>query len=241
MAERNPFFYKVDPEGNQLPYIDRATYDVVQDKETLVLKAVNGEIDMQERNIASLQNKAVFTDNRQKGNYGFYETIPSSMNTTIIALNLTHKDPTKRQVFQNKDFRIGLSHAINRQEVIDVVFVSQGEPWQAAPRKESELYSEKLAKQYTEYDARRANEHLDKVLPQKDGQGMRLGPDGKRFSFQIEAQGTEQIDSLVLLQGYLQKVGIDMQVKAEDRALLYTRKNANEHDAVIWGGDGGWT
>ncbi|CAA9575588.1 MAG: Oligopeptide ABC transporter, periplasmic oligopeptide-binding protein OppA, partial [uncultured Thermomicrobiales bacterium] len=50
----------------------------------------------------------------------------------MIALNLTHKDPVKRQIFGNKDFRIGLSHAINRQEIIDIGYVSQGEPWQSA-------------------------------------------------------------------------------------------------------------
>ncbi len=59
------------------------------------------------------------------------------MNEMIIALNLTHKDPTKRQIFQNKDFRIGLSYAVNRQEIIDVVFVGQGEAWQAAPRRDT--------------------------------------------------------------------------------------------------------
>ncbi len=49
----------------------------------------------------------------------------------------------------------------------------------------------------------------------------------------------ERVDSLNLVQRYWKAAGIDMQVKAEDRALLYTRKNANEHDAVVWGGDGG--
>ena len=43
----------------------------------------------------------------------------------------------KREIFNNKDFRIGLSHAIDRQAIIDSAFVGQGEPWQAAPRKES--------------------------------------------------------------------------------------------------------
>ncbi len=166
------------------------------------------------------------------------------MNQAAITLNLTHKDPVKRQIFQNKDFRIGLSHAINRQEIIDVVFVSQGEPWQLAPRKETPWFNERLAKQYTEYDLKKANEHLDKVAPQKDGEGFRLGPDGKRISFNVEvtagSPGAEAApQALELVQGHWRKVGIEMQVKNEDRALLYTRKNANEHDAVVWAGDGG--
>ncbi len=188
----------------------------------MVLKATNGEIDMQDRHINTLNNKAVFTDNMQKGGYHFFETIPSNMNQAAITLNLTHKDPVK-QLFQNKDFRIGLSHAINRQEIIDVVFVSQGEPWQLAPRKETPWFNERLAKQYTEYDVKKANAHLDKVAPQKDGEGFRLGPDGKRISFTVEvtagAPGAEAAPAaLEPGPGPLAQGRIEMQVKNEDRA-----------------------
>ncbi len=241
-AERNPYYFKVDPEGNQLPYIDRCTYDLAQDNEVVLLKAINGELDMVHSKVNNLQNKAVLTDNQQKGGYRFYETIPSSMNSCIIALNLNAKDPVKRQIFQNKDFRIGLSHAINRQEIIDVVFVSQGEPWQAAPRKETPWYNERLAKQYTEFDLKKANEHLDKAFPRKDAQGLRLGPNGQPIAFQVEVAGTVSpawLDTINLIKPMWQKVGVDIQVKNEDRALFYTRKDANEHDAAIWGGDGG--
>jgi peptide/nickel transport system substrate-binding protein len=164
------------------------------------------------------------------------------MNSAVISLNLTHKDPVKRQIFQNKDFRIGLSHAIDRQEIIDVVFVGQGEPWQAAPRKESALYSERLAKQYTEYDPKRAVEALDRAFPQKDGQGFRLGPDGKRISFTVEiTAGTAptRSDVMNLVRAHWQRVGVEVQVKDEDRALFDTRLGANEHDAAVWDGAGG--
>ena len=43
------------------------------------------------------------------------------MNSMVIYFNLTHKDKQMREIFQNKDFRIGLSHAINRKEIIDIV------------------------------------------------------------------------------------------------------------------------
>jgi peptide/nickel transport system substrate-binding protein len=241
-AERNPYYFKVDTAGNQLPYIDRVTYDVAQDVQTLVLKALNGEIDMQTHHIGTRTNKAVFADNQQKGGYRFFDTVPAGMNDVAIMLNLTHKDPTKRQIFQNKDFRIGLSHAIDRQEIIDVVFVSQGEPWQVGPRKESPLYNERLAKQYTEYDPAKANATLDRAFPQKDAQGFRLGPDGKRISFQIECSTVypDHVTVLTLIKGMWQKVGVEMQFKDEAPALFDTRRQANEHDAVTWeAGDGG--
>lgn len=241
VAERNPYYWKVDPEGRQLPYIDRLVAEIGDDVQVLVLKALNGEIDMQDRHIATLDNKAVFADNMEAGNYRFFDTIPSSMNTNAIAFNLTHKDPVMREIFQNKDFRIALSHAINRQEIIDVVYVGQGEPYQLAPRPTSPFYNERLAKQYTEYDPDLANEMLDAIFPEKNAEGIRLGPDGNPIVFNVEVDATQldRINVLELVKGYWEAVGIQANIVAEDRSLLYTRKNGNEHDVAVWGGDGG--
>ena len=129
----------------------------------------------------------------------------------------------KREIFNNKDFRIGLSYAIDRNAIIDSAYLGQGEPWQAAPRKESAYYNERLAKQYTNYDVAKANEYLDKAYPKKDDQGFRLGPDGKRISFSImviPALG-DWLDATQLVAQYWQKVGIDAQVQTVDRTLFY--------------------
>jgi len=241
VAERNPYYWKVDPEGNQLPYIDRFVAEIGEDVQVLVLRALNGEIDFQDRHIASLDNKAVFADNMAAGEYGFFDTIPSSMNHVAIALNLTHKDPAKREIYQNKDFRIALSHAINRQEIIDVVFVGQGEPYQLAPRPTSPFYNERLAKQYTEYDPNLANEILDGLFPEKNSSGFRLGPDGNPILVDVQVTNVNvtHVDSMELIKGYWEAVGIQTNVNSMDRSLFYTRKDANEHDVAVWGGDGG--
>jgi peptide/nickel transport system substrate-binding protein len=171
-VERNPYYWKVDPEGNQLPYLDAVVYDLHESVETMVLKALGGEIDMQDRHIAQDRNKAVFFDGQQKGNYKLFETVPSSMNTAVIALNLAHKDPAVREVFQDRRFRMALSHAINRKEAIDLLFVGQGEPAQVAPLKESPWYHERLKTQYLEYHPQRANQLLDEMgLTRKDSRG----------------------------------------------------------------------
>lgn len=241
VAERNPYYWKVDTEGRQLPYIDRLVAAIGDDSEVLVLRALNGEIDMQDRHIGTLDNRAVFFDNMETGDYGFFDTIPSSMNTVAIALNLTHKDPVMREIFQNLDFRIALSHAINRQEIIDVVFVGQGEPYQLAPRPTSPFYNERLAKQYTEYDPALANEILDDIFPDTNAEGIRLGPDGNPIVITVEVDASQaaRINTLELVENYWEAVGVQMNIRAQDRSLLYTRKDGNEHDAAVWGGDGG--
>jgi peptide/nickel transport system substrate-binding protein len=241
--ERNPYYWKVDPEGNQLPYIDGMTFDALDDAEVLLLKTMSGEIDMIQRSICTLANKPVLSDAQESGGYNLFEAVPSIMNTNVYQLNQSHKDLAIRDVFNNKDFRIGLSYAINRQEVIDAVYVSQGEPWQAAPRPESPLYSETMAKQFTEYDVDLANESLDKVLPEKDGDGFRLRPDGQRLTFVMEVQTggefPEMVDAANLVVGYWREVGVDAILKSEDGSLFNSRITANDHDAAVWPGGSG--
>ena len=60
IMERNPYFWQVDTEGNQLPYVDKLDWSVVNDGQALVLDAVAGNIDMQRRRIDSLSNKPIF-------------------------------------------------------------------------------------------------------------------------------------------------------------------------------------
>jgi len=241
-VERNPYYFKVDPEGNQLPYLDEVVFNEVQNNEVLLLQAMNGELDMHVRHINLDSNKAVLAENRESGGYRFFDTVQAIMNHAVVSLNLTHQDPVMREIFQNKDFRIGLSHAINRQEIIDAVFVSQGEPWQAAPRRETPFFSETLAKQYTEYDVDLANEHLDRVLPDKDSDGWRLRPDGERLTVIVEVPSggaSAPVDTMNLVVTYWQQVGVNAQLEPEDRSIFDTRRNANQHDCVVWQGAGG--
>jgi peptide/nickel transport system substrate-binding protein len=238
---RNPYYWKVDADGQQYPYIDRLTYTVFQDAAAMLLKATNGEIDFQMRHFNTLANKAVLFDNQKKGDYTFFDLVNGSSNKIVIHLNQTHKDKAMREIFQNKDFRIGLSYAINRKEIIDTVYMGQGTPAQPAPLADTPFYNKQLATQYTEYDVAKANEYLDKVMPKKDANGMRLRPDGKPFNFVLEISNAlqDQVDAGNMLVKYWKAVGVNAQAKPEDRALLYERKNGNDLDAMLWGGEGG--
>jgi peptide/nickel transport system substrate-binding protein len=244
VLERNPYYWKVDPEGNQLPYIDRVVFDIIPDPEVMLTRALNGDFDMHSRHFNTLANRAVLAQNRESGGYDFFELIPSEMNTNMIALNLTTENATLREIFNNKDFRIALSHAINRQEIIDVVYQGQGEPWQGAPRRESPFYDEQLAKQYTEYDPALANRILDEAgFPRGPG-GARLGPDGNPIVFNLSvATGfrPDQIDAMEMVVGYWSELGLNVQLQPEDRSLFVERKQNNEHEASVWSGDSGLT
>jgi len=243
VAERNPYFFKVDPEGNQLPYIDRVTYDVVGDTQGLVLKAINGDLDMQSYGLDGIENQAVLAQHREQGGYRLFRARPAYSNSMLICLNETVKDENLQKVFQNRDFRIALSYAINRDELNELIYAGLSRPYQAAPRPDTGLYDEVMATQYTEYDPAKANQLLDAAgFDKKDGDGFRLGPDGKRISFAIDALASRKyhVDALELIRKYWRDVGIDMQVKAIESSFAFARQLANDQQGLVWLGGGGY-
>ena len=68
IAERNPYYWKVDTEGNQLPYIDRVEVSIVQDAKLIPLKVIAGEIDAQFRPF-EFRDISLLLENQDKGDY----------------------------------------------------------------------------------------------------------------------------------------------------------------------------
>ncbi len=243
VAERNPYYWKVDEAGNQLPYIDKVTWDQVEDVETILLKAFNGEIDYMARHIGRPSNLAALTDNKERGSYDFYSVGDIPSNQSILMFNLNNPDPIKNEIVNTFEFRQAVSHAVDRQEIIDLVYLGAGTAAQTAPHKSAPFYQEKWAKQYTEFDPDKANALLDGMgLDKKDDEGFRLGPDGARFTLVFlvaDVFGLQFPDVMELVAEYAADVGLDFQVRASDRSRLQDLASSAEHDAYIWNCGGG--
>jgi peptide/nickel transport system substrate-binding protein len=237
---RNPYYWKVDTQGRQLPYIDKWVFTVSSSNEVMLAQVLNGQNDLVGRLINVPANKPVLAQSRKKGKYEFFQLDTSFMNQGLIMLNQTAQDPVLRQIFRNKDFRIGLSYAINRPEIVQTVFAGQGEPWQQAPKKDSPFYDAKMAKQYSQFSIAQANASLDKAgYPMKGG--ARVGPDGKPISFVIQcANNTPQMaQMLTLIQKTWNSVGIDISISNITEDLYFQREAANQHHASMFGASGG--
>lgn len=242
---RNPYFWQVDAEGNQLPYIDQLNAPIAQDVESLILAAIGGRIDFGLRHLDAPANRPVLAENREAGGYEFFEASSVGGTNMVINLNLTHKDPQMRDLFSQRDFRIALSLGMDRQEIIDTALLGVGEPWQQGPFEDHPNYHEQIATQFIEHDVERANELLDGIgLSERDADGIRLMEDGRPVSFQIDAIPTVQpefIDMLQIISQQWQDIGIDMDVNSLERTFFYERtSNSNDHDAAVWGGQANW-
>jgi peptide/nickel transport system substrate-binding protein len=241
-VKRNPYFWQVDGNGSQLPYVDRVNFTIYQDAEALMLDVVTGKVDVQDRHIDFLANKPTLTQNTKKGGYRLFELVNSNSQQVQIYLNMLHKDPAMRAMLGNKEFRQALSLGIDRQEIIELVYLGQSKPWQTGPRPEHPWYHEKLATQFTSHDPKQAGEMLDRLgYAKKDAQGFRLRPDGQKVFLAVDVipATPDQVDTLELVKRHWAAIGVDMKVNSIERSLYYTRGDNNDHDAATWVGPGG--
>jgi peptide/nickel transport system substrate-binding protein len=222
-AERNPYYWKVDPDGRQLPYIDKAVYTIL-DQETFGLRAANGEIDLAAWDL-SYQSAPLLIKNQQDKGYRFLRWKPDGL-FHAVNLNQSHPDPVLRELFQNVDFRAGVSHAINRVEMRDALFAGQGSLQHPCAQPEDPYFEKGMGMRFTEYDEARANELLDKAgLTKRGSDGMRLRPDGKPMKLVAQTftvgVGVPTITILEFVKRYWAKVGIDIAPKQISSELWY--------------------
>lgn len=217
VAERNPYYWKIDTNFNQLPYIDRVIFKPVESLDALAAA------------IPTEDDQAVLVFDDEFPNFSIYDaditalksiTLISANSTRLaLGLNLNHPDPVLHAALGDKNFRIGLSHAINRQHIVDEVFGGNSQPYQVAPRPESPFFNEQMAYQYTEYDLDLANQLLDDAgYANRDPEGYRLGLDNTRISFAFETGEASGITTRILSRVVAdwQAVGVDVRLEIMD-------------------------
>ncbi len=219
---RNPYYFKVDYEGKQLPYIDAVEQVWVTDLSGQVMKAVAGEVDYAV-NRTNVTDYPLFVENSvQEKPDSIYDValLEQHVTPTDIFLNLTYEDPVWRQVVNTLEFRQALNYAINRESIIETVQLGYGE-FPDIPRVPYE------------YDVEKANAILDSLtelgLDKRDSEGWRLGPDGERFVINFEVavwtQGSDIVTEMVAQDW--RDVGVYTTMKVIDTSLNSSRRYNN--------------
>lgn len=239
---RNPYFWQVDTAGNQLPYADALSFKVISDIQSIVLAAVGGQMDLELRHVALINNKPVLAQHAKSGHYHLIELDSTDVSAAGLFLNQTDKNSPLRALLTNHEFRRALSHAIDRDEVNQIVFLGQSQPWQTSPLPQDRFYNKQLAEQYLAFDLKTANDILDKLgLTKRDNSGFRLMPESGRIVITADAdvEAPQLIDVLQLIKPHWAKIGVDLAIKPMERSLFYERAQNNDYDIGIMALPGG--
>ena len=244
VLERNPYYYALDPEGNQLPYWDKIQMNLAENLEVLNLRAIAGEYDEQERH-TDLGKLPVFLENRQKGGYVVW--LDPSLNGSEAAFHVNQSyegDPEITKWLTNRDFRHALALGIDRDQLNETFWLGVGTPGSIVPD-EGTPYSPgpEWRTKWATLDVKQANDLLDKIgLTKKDSEGFRERTDGKgRLRIEVVTTGAAFVPWTAISEAVAQqwkKIGIQADIVEQERSLVGRRVQANEHQIAVFGNDG---
>jgi peptide/nickel transport system substrate-binding protein len=245
--ERNPYSIWVDEAGNQLPYIDEVVLTKAENLEVVALRAISGEFGEQARHI-DLTKLPVLLENQEAGNYTVHLDTSNMGGEAYLCVNASYAiDPEKGKLFANPDFRRAISLGIDRDAINEVLFLGLGTPGSIAPR-EGTVFSPGPDSEYramwSTYEPDKANAMLDAIgtISERDSEGYRLLPGGKRLSVELMTYVAFMSYTALgeMIAEDFKDLGIEVKVVEYERTASQTRRRANESEMTIdtaWGSE----
>ena len=229
---RNPYFWKTDSEGKQLPYLDSVKFKIINEADQVTLAASAGEFD-----IIDPSDFAIVATSLQHSHTLIPWPTPSWSTDEMIQLNQTVKDLDKRALFQDKKFRQALSIAVDRNLLNETLRNGITKPQQAAVGEGLIGYDPEWSAKWTEYDIAAANALLDEITEPWDGaEGTYRKMKGTDKDVEIILtirDASANGDFVSLLQSAYKAIGVKLsdKVDAEARTALLS----NDVEASIEG------
>jgi peptide/nickel transport system substrate-binding protein len=260
---RNPYYWKVDPDGNQLPYIDRMDVVQIADKEVRVLELSTGKYEASFRGTDDPNDMPFLVEQASTGGYHMQEGwMNGAGGWPMWIINQDYDDESKaeweeiRDLLRDTKFRKGMSVALDRDRLIDVVWGGIGTPQQATISPQSWHFvgaeGQAIFKEWQEsdaqYDPDQAMAYFDEIgFVDADGDGWRDLPSGTPFELVIDF---EQWGGPVVAQagtevfaGYLEDVGVKVlqnnllgspEWGVREKESTFMLRNAHESEVDIW-------
>lgn len=224
--ERNPYYFKVDADGNQLPYIDTITVTYVESAEMVQMNAVSGECDFL-REAATLTNISLYRENAASANIQS-PVLALTKNPADVMINMTYglnadgtvKDDASKawqEAMSTNHVRRAMMLSIDAQEVAEAVYQGFAECSPYSP---------------CNGDIDAANALLDEIgMIDINGDGWRETPSGLAFAPQVWLVGTQDIawlDISQLYQASWHAIGLNISINNVESSLYATSVDANE-------------
>ncbi len=224
VAERNPYYYVVDGQGRQLPYIDRVKGIRVRNQDVAAMKVVAGQVDLYDG--AELGNLALLKANERRGGYriSLHGEGPGSFPALLI--NFFTRRPHLADAFRERDFRVALSLAIDREEINQLVFNGFATPTNAA-------FGRWFRKRYATHKPRRAAKLLDGLgLKDRDGDGVRQYPGGADVTIVLTTLEGTYASVCELVTSHWRNLGIDAIVSNVHPNQYSMLRRNREYDVI---------
>jgi peptide/nickel transport system substrate-binding protein len=235
--ERNPYYYRIDSKGTQLPYFDRVIFTLAA-ANLVPAKAGLGEADLQCRYL-NLRDYTFLRKSAKTSGVEVRLWEEGSGSQLAFYPNLNAKDEVWRAVNRDVRFRRALSLAIDRDELNQVIYTGLAKPSNNTIMARSPLFKPEYASKWATHDPKQANTLLDEAgLNKRNDLGFRLLADGREATIVVEHQSEEasDTDAMSLVADHWKKVGIKMLFKPQSLNNFRLRAFSGEANMTAYAG-----
>ena len=133
ILEKNPFYWRQDNQGNNLPYIENIVWQVIENTDNQLLNFRSGELDTIK---VAAEMFPLLKREENRGKYTIYNGGPTPA-SSFICFNINQGknaqgkplvDPIKSRWFNNKAFRQAIAYGINREAMTNNIYRGLGAP-----------------------------------------------------------------------------------------------------------------
>lgn len=193
--ERNPYYWKIDEQGEQLPYINRVIWEIVESTDTSLLQFRSGSLDAVS---ITPDYFSLLKREENRGNFTIYNGGPD-YGTNFITFNLNQAtrngkplvDPIKSRWFNNVKFRQAVAYGIDRERMVNNIYRGLGQPQNSPISVQSPFYYEGI-KGY-EYSPEKAKQLLQEAGFKYNPRQELLDADGNRVRFTLQTNAGNKI------------------------------------------------
>lgn len=229
ILERNPYYWKRDAAGRQLPYLDALRFLFVQTEEAQALRFAAGETGILNRFGARqlpLIPASTVTD------------LGPGLEYSFLFFNL---GAGGKPWFAKSEFRQAVSAAIDRESIVRLVFGGHAYPLSTHVSPANRLWvNERIPRPVRSIE--RARNLLQQAGFRWNGDHALIDPQGQRVEFSLitSAGNEDRMQMATIVQEDLRQLGIEVHIAGiEFRSLLDRVMQTRQYDACILSLGGG--
>ncbi len=222
ILERNPYYWKVDAAGNQLPYCDAIHMYKFSEEGQDQLAFRSGELDVV--GVAMEDISAILSDMGDAAELRTYAG--SDWGSYQVTFNYTNEDPNYANLFANIKFREAMSIAVDREQVSGLLSDGFLAAAQCAPSEGLFGYDAEWAAKWTNYDVEGAKKLLEECGLVMGADGFYDFADGSDLvlTFYTYTESTNSVTAYPVLEQYFEAIGLncdnkDLAMEAFDQEI----------------------
>ena len=242
---RNPNYWKVNTEGDRLPYIERIITKIVQDVNSSNIAFAQGQTDFEQ---IAPDNVAWVKRGQERFDYTVLDMGPSNT-TNFVWFNLNpnknadgvpYVEPYKLKWFSDKRFRQAVSYGINRAGIIRGVFFNRANILHGYVSPKNKFWYNDAIRKYPYSPEKSRALFKEMGFQMEDGKLVDAAGNQVSFSLMTNSNNGLRVEMATVFKENMADLGIGVELQFLDFNTIITKTSDSfDYEACMLGLGGG--